>query len=79
MKRICFTAALAALAVLVVGSTAFADGVADFYHGRDLRFIVGYGAGGGATVTETSLRAGSVTTISAAADSNVASAPWIAL
>ena len=51
MKRICFTAALAALAVSVVGSTAFADEVADFYHGRDLRFIVGYGAGGGYDTT----------------------------
>lgn len=51
MNRIHFTAALAAAAVAVVAGTASAESVADFYHGRQLTLIVGYGVGGGYDTT----------------------------
>ena len=33
--------------VLLVGAGAHADPVADFYRGKQLKILIGYGAGGG--------------------------------
>jgi tripartite-type tricarboxylate transporter receptor subunit TctC len=46
MKRL--TIAALSLAVLFAGSAAsLADPVADFYRGKTMRMIIGYGVGGG--------------------------------
>jgi tripartite-type tricarboxylate transporter receptor subunit TctC len=47
MNRIHRAVALAALAFSLVSAPASADDVADFYHGRQLVFIIGYSVGGG--------------------------------
>ena len=39
--------AFAALALLLVAADARADGVADFYRGKQVNIVVGYGSGGG--------------------------------
>ena len=45
--RIRFMTALAVGAVLLAAPGARADAVADFYNGKQLRILIGYGAGGG--------------------------------
>jgi tripartite-type tricarboxylate transporter receptor subunit TctC len=46
MKRLTF-AALSIVALLAAPSTLRADPIADFYRGKTMRMIIGYGAGGG--------------------------------
>jgi tripartite-type tricarboxylate transporter receptor subunit TctC len=46
MKR-CLWVALMASALALAQSTARADPIADFYRGRTVRMIIGYGVGGG--------------------------------
>jgi tripartite-type tricarboxylate transporter receptor subunit TctC len=45
--RILSIACLVAIAILSLGTRAQAQSIADFYHGKTLRMLIGYGPGGG--------------------------------
>lgn len=51
MKRYTISILAAAAAATVLGGAARADAVADFYKGKTLRILIGYGAGGGYDTT----------------------------